>query len=157
MVIFFCVLEFIELRKTGISEYFADMWNVMDWLNFAVYFLVYMQVNVVLNAINNPSCSSELCTNVGYFDDYKLMTEFRTTKLYRSLCVCIQLLKVLKFADAAVPKMGLATNVLRSCALDLVFFGLSFLISMLAFSMMLYVQVRHPRRNPLLSARTRPF
>ena len=54
------------------------------------------------------------------------------------VCACCQ---VLKFADALVPKMGLATWVLRECAVDLLFFGISFMISMLAFSMMLYVQL----------------
>ena len=41
------------------------------------------------------------------------MTTFRDAKMYLSLCVCIQLLKILKVASALIPKMGLATNVLK--------------------------------------------
>merc|ERR1719238_517781 len=40
-----------------------------------------------------------------------------------------------------VPKMGLSTNVLRECLMDLSFFMISFFISMMAFSMMLFVQL----------------
>ena len=40
-----------------------------------------------------------------------------------------------------VPKMGLATAVLRKVYVDLLFFSISFIISMLSFSMMLYVQL----------------
>ena len=50
---------------------------------------------------------------------------------------------MLKFAAQICPKTGLATAVMRKCALDLLFFGFTFVISMAAFSMMLYVQVRH--------------
>ena len=89
----------------------------------------------------NRDCSSYLCTEVGYFDDWRLMNSFRQCKTYLSLCVCIQLFKCLKFASNLVPKMGLATNVLRKCVVDLLFFGVTFIISMLAFSMMLCVQI----------------
>ena len=37
--------------------------------------------------------------------------------------------------------MGLATNVLRKCALDLFFFSIVFIVSMLAFSSMFYIQL----------------
>ena len=40
-----------------------------------------------------------------------------------------------------IPKMGLATDVLRECAVDLLFFGITFIISMMAFAVMLYVQL----------------
>eukprot|EP00966_Prymnesium_polylepis_P155936 3603138-Prymnesium_polylepis.2 len=41
------------------------------------------------------------------------MVAVRTTKLYLSLCICIQLFKLLKIFTILVPKMGLATAVLR--------------------------------------------
>ena len=56
-------------------------------------------------------------------------------------CVCIQFLKVLKFASQLVPKMSLATAVLKKCMVDLIFFGVSFMISVFAFSSMLSVQL----------------
>lgn len=109
--------------------------------NFVLYFLVFWMLQAVRHSIEAADCSSYLCSQVGYFDDWRLMSEFRSAKLYLSICMCIQLLKILKFADALVPKCGLAINVLRACAVDLIFFGMSFIVSMLAFSMMLYVQL----------------
>jgi len=78
---------------------------------------------------------------VGYWDDWKVMSTFRDTKILLSLCLCIQLFKLLKFLEMMVPKLGLATDVLRKCLIELLFFGISFVISMLAFSMMLYIQL----------------
>ena len=69
------------------------------------------------------------------------MATARTAKIYLSTCVCIQLLKIIKFTNALVPKMGLATAVLSKGLADLVFFGLVFGISMFAFSVMFYVQL----------------
>lgn len=43
--------------------------------------------------------------------------------------------------------MGLATNVLRKTAVDLFFFGITFIISMLAFSMMLSMQAHAKGRG----------
>ena len=145
MVIFFCILEGVEVVNAGLAAYFSDVWNVMDWLNFIVYFFVYINIQRVYSAIAetpaNAPCTSYMCTEVGYFDDWKVMGAFRDSKIVLSLCVCIQLLKILKFLAMLVPKMGLATAVLKTCVIDLMFFGVSFIISMLAFSMMLFVQL----------------
>ena len=46
---------------------------------------------------------------MGYFDDWQVLNTLRAAKIYLSLCVCIQLLKIIKFTNALVPKMGLAT------------------------------------------------
>ena len=55
--------------------------------------------------------------------------------------MCIQLLKIIKFASALVPKMALAPSVLARALPDLVLFGIVFLLSMVAFSTLFYVQV----------------
>ena len=47
--------------------------------------------------------------------------------------MCIQLLKIIKFASALVPKMDLAPSVLKKALPDLVFFGVVFIISMVGF------------------------
>ena len=141
LVIFFCCLEGVEVANGSIGEYFQDVWNVMDWTNYAIYLLFFLKLLDVQDALVNPDCTSYMCRDAGYFDDYKLMGEYRTMKLFYSMCVCIQLLKILKFASAMIPKMGLATDVLRECAVDLLFFGITFIISMMAFAVMLYVQL----------------
>ena len=43
----------------------------------------------------------------------QVMSTIRDGKFYLSLCVCIQLLKITKFASALVPKMDLAPLVLK--------------------------------------------
>ena len=141
MVIMFVVLEGVECAAEGIHNYVNDMWNLMDWANFIIYFMVFAEIEKVQQSIDFHDCSSYMCAEVGYFDDWKLMSTFRNAKMYLSLCVCIQLFKILKFASQLIPKMGLATSVLRECCMDLLFFGLVFIISMLAFSTMLYVQL----------------
>ena len=140
MVIFFCLLELVEIRA-GLVDYFLDLWNVADWLNFSLYFLVCKDLWHAIDAARNPDCSSYLCSEVGYFDDWDAMVSFRDTKTSLALCMCIQLLKILKFAAALVPKVGLATNVLRKCVVDMIFFGFTFVVSMLAFSTMLFIQL----------------
>merc|ERR1719478_2078021 len=65
----------------------------------------------------------------------------RVSKIYLSLCVCIQLLKVIKFTNVLVPKMGLMTGVLGAGRMDLLFFGVIFGLSMFAFSNLFYIQL----------------
>jgi len=69
------------------------------------------------------------------------MSTIRDGKFYLSLCVCIQLLKIIKFTSALIPKMDLAPTVLKKALADLVFFMLVFLISMFAFSTMFFIQL----------------
>ena len=140
-VLFFASLEVIEMIRGGLIEYGQDLWNVMDWVNFFFFFLTYMQIHAVQHSIRYQDCAGYMCTEMGYFDDWRLMNEYRSTKKYISLCVCIQLFKVIKFTSQLIPKMSLMTSVLRTCVADLVFFGIVFLNSVIAFSMMLYVQL----------------
>ena len=39
--LFFCLLEVIEMAGSGPISYFTDLWNVMDWVNYAIFFLVW--------------------------------------------------------------------------------------------------------------------
>ena len=84
----------IELRSAGLGGYFSDMWNVMDWANFLVFYLVWWRIQTVFDAIAlSPQvspCTNYLCSQVGYFDDWQVMAAMRQTKLFLSLCVCIQ-------------------------------------------------------------------
>ena len=57
-----------------------------------------------------------VCTQLGYFDDHEAMGMYTVTKTYLAICICIQLFKILKFAAILVPKMGLASAVLRKYA-----------------------------------------
>ena len=105
-VIFFCLLEGVEAMHSGFS-YLNDMWNVMDWVNFLIYFMVYAQLSYTQDAIATsygPSldCSHYLCSAVGYFDDWKVMTSFRKMKMYLSLCLCIQVLRARPSSRALV-------------------------------------------------------
>ena len=167
LVIFFSLMEGVEIASSGITAYFSDLWNVMDWANFLIYYFVYYRMQTVYAAIERApygpaavasaveagsgsfddsslgsACAgSYMCREVGYFDDWEVMSLFRQMKVFFALCVCIQLLKVLKFLAALVPKTGLATAVLKACIVDLSFFGLSFIISMAAFSQMMFIQL----------------
>merc|ERR1719409_2345932 len=106
-VLFFAFLEIIEIAREGFTAYVEDLWNVMDWINFFFFFLTYMQVHAVQQSIHHPDCSSYMCATMGYFDDWQLMSEYRDMKRYLSLCICIQLFKIIKYLSQLVPKMSL--------------------------------------------------
>ena len=141
---FFVLLEGIALVQDGPAEYLGDMWNLMDWLNFIVFFLVWYTLLVIMKLRednDNGLPCSELCSTVGYVDAWEVMGTARTVKIYLSLCVCIQLLKIIKFTNVLIPKMSLMTAVLGKGKMDLLFFGIVFAISMFAFSNLFYVQL----------------
>merc|ERR1719272_1149709 len=69
------------------------------------------------------------------------MNTSRDAKFYMSICVCIQLLKIIKFTNVIVPKMSLMTSVLSKGCYDLLFFGIIFSLSMFAFCMLFYIQL----------------
>ena len=78
----------------------------MDWANYLCYFVLFGQIQTTSNLFNQQDCSSHLCSNVGYFDDHELMASYRSTKLYLALCICLQLLKLLKVFSSLVPRYG---------------------------------------------------
>merc|ERR1719359_861021 len=128
----------------------------MDWANFGVFYLTWLTLRrglALAHAAAAGECAgSLLCERIGYFDDWQRMDTLRTAKLYLSLCVCIQLLKLIKFMKALIPKMALATAVLYKGVADLFFFGLVFMITMGAFAMMFYVQL-----GPVMEGYADPF
>ena len=91
-----------------------------------------------LDQASNVPCA-ELCQRTGYQDDWQSMTTIREGKFYLSACVCIQLLKVIKFTSALVPKMGLAPLVLKKALPDLIFFSMVFFLTLFAFSSLFYI------------------
>jgi len=137
---FFCSLELVEMASGGISQYFTDMWNVMDWLNYTIFFIAFLTIIKYQNELENVPCH-KLCQETGYQDSWQVMATTRDAKFFLSICVCIQLLKIIKFTSALIPKMDLAPSVLKKALPDLVFFGIVFLISMLAFSTMFFIQL----------------
>merc|ERR1719502_1978757 len=81
------------------------------------------------------------CRTFGFYDLWEVFDTARSAKFFMSLCVCIQLLKIIKFTNVIVPKMSLMTRVLSKGCYDLLFFGLIFSVSMFAFCMLFYIQL----------------
>ena len=44
----------------------------MDWINFAVFAAVYLNIRQLLWYINHPTCDSEVCVRIGWFDDWQV-------------------------------------------------------------------------------------
>ena len=86
-------------------------------------------------------CASKICNEFGYYDMWEISNTSRDAKFYMSICVCIQLLKIIKFTNVIVPKMSLMTSVLSKGCYDLLFFGIIFSLSMFAFCMLFYIQL----------------
>ena len=157
---FFCILELVEIsglqdgvfELSDIVDYVTNLWNMMDWLNYGLFFVTFFKFRdtIALEAAGAPC--SVLCQGVGFQDDWELFVTMKAAKKYLSLCTCIQLLKIVKFATELIPKMGLAPSVLKRALPDICFHSLVFLISMVAFSSMFYVQL-----GPVMDEYYSPF
>ena len=148
----FAMLELIEIVSSmrsdgvlGVLRYCGSLWNILDWVNFLVFYYVYILLNVERSLsdrdLAGESCMSYLCKDFGYFDAWQIFEIGRLVKLFLSFCVCIQFLKVIKFTNELIPKMSLFTRVLTKGAYDLIFFAVVFGISMFAFCMLFYIQL----------------
>ena len=154
---YFMFLEGIEMAGSGPAEYFSNIWNVLDWANFVLFFQVYQNLQSVLSLDERDvlrrgytgaqpdgtpnDCASKICNEFGYYDMWEVSNTSRDAKFYMSICVCIQLLKIIKFTNVIVPKMSLMTSVLSKGCYDLLFFGIIFSLSMFAFCMLFYIQL----------------
>jgi len=148
LTLWFCFLEGVELTRGGPVEYFTNLWNVLDWTNFAVFALTYTTLSstMTLNArdkqvVTAADCPTAICAQFGFYDLWEVFAVSRDAKFYMSICVCIQLLKIIKFTNVIVPKMSLMTRVLSKGCYDLIFFGIIFGVSMFAFCMLFYIQL----------------
>ena len=154
LTIFFCLMELIELsglqdgklELADLLSYFTNVWNLMDWANYGIFFFVFgtlrrmIELHDATSGYAAETCVG-LCQTVGYRDEWELFQTTRDAKRYLGLCVAIQLLKVIKFVAVLVPKMGLAPAVLKRALPDIVFFSIVFLITMLSFSTLFYIQL----------------
>ena len=64
LVIFFCIMEGIEVVSAGAIGYFSDMWNVMDWCCYLCYFVLFGQIQTTSRLFGQHDCSSYLCSQV---------------------------------------------------------------------------------------------
>jgi len=140
LVIWFIVLELIELFVFGFSSYLSDIWNWLDWVNFAMFFVSYQNVQLVLAQSLFPrSCQNEWCKETGVDDDHNRFDYFNNAKQTIGINATLQLLKIVQFTNVIVPKMSLLSRVLENCAMDITFFSIIFLLSLYAFANMFYV------------------
>ena len=125
---------------SSFHSYLSDMWNCMDWAVYSLYVLVFLQSKTYIEHVRNPDCG-EICTTIGFIDDHMQAVDARWLKYLLALCVCVQLLKIMKISSALVPKMGLTPSVLKKALPDMIFFSLVFAVSLFAFSNMLFIQL----------------
>ena len=139
------VQSIVEGGSSGLREYLTSLWNVLDWINFGLYYYVYILCKqerwLVQRDQAGSSCNSQLCADFGYFDAWEAFAIARVSKMLFSFCVCIQLLKIIKFTNMLIPKMSLMTRVLTKASGDLIFFACIFGVSMFAFCMLFYLQL----------------
>ena len=116
------------------------MWNLMDWAVYSLYVLVFLRSKTYIEHGRNPVCG-EICTTIGFVDDHVQAIDARWLKYLLALCVCVQLLKIMKISSILVHKMGLTPSVLKKALPDMIFFSLVFAVSLFAFSNMLFIQL----------------
>ena len=74
LTLWFVLLEVIELSQSGFASYFTNLWNVMDWANFILFFQVYRILDAQISLQERdrlrmdfgaqgaePDCGSVLC------------------------------------------------------------------------------------------------
>ena len=124
----------------SLRSYLFDMWNCMDWAVYVIFFDVFAIARQYLAHARNPECG-EICNTIGFLDDHVLVDLVRELKFVLALCVCVQLLKIMKISAILVPKMGLTPTVLKKALPDMIFFVIVFAVSLFAFSNMLFIQL----------------
>ena len=112
----------------------------MDWTVYGLYVFVFIRSKTYVEAVRNPVCG-EICTTIGFLDDHVQAMDARSLKFILALCVCVQLLKIMKVSSILVPKMGLTPSVLKKALPDMIFFSFVFAVSLFAFSNMLFIQL----------------
>jgi hypothetical protein len=148
LVMFFVIVELLEVYEDGTNgtpptEYFSNMWNLMDWSGFLLFTLLFVEFHYLRDALLDTSCSdgAYLCTQVGFYDDWQTFSHTSAAKTFLSMASTLQLLKLLKFINVLVPKMALATSVLSHGLADLVMFTVFFSYSIFAFAQMFFIQL----------------
>ena len=112
----------------------------MDWAVYVIFFDVFAIARQYLAHARNPDCG-EICNTIGFLDDHVLVDLVRELKFVLALCVCLQLLKIMKISAILVPRMGLTPTVLKKALPDMIFFVIVFAVSLFAFSNMLFIQL----------------
>lgn len=74
--IWFALLEGVEMAQNGLISYFTNLWNVMDWSNFALFGMVYftLQRTLELNERDKggENCIARICTEFGFYDMWQV-------------------------------------------------------------------------------------
>jgi hypothetical protein len=66
-------MEVITMSLAGCAAYTADLWNWFDWINFLVYYLYWVHMQMFINArdYGGDRCAESIvCSSLGYFDDW---------------------------------------------------------------------------------------
>ena len=47
LVSYFLLIEVFEVRREGAMNYFSNMWNMMDWAGFILFFFTFVAFEVI--------------------------------------------------------------------------------------------------------------
>ena len=64
LVVFFVINEGVEAYVDGFTQYFTNMWNLMDWSGFLLFTMLFVQFHVLRESLLDNTCNDEayLCT-----------------------------------------------------------------------------------------------
>ena len=139
MCVFFIFSDLVDLWRFGWRSYLSSGWNVVDWLSYGIFVGYYCSMQVGWNVAD--SFDSRLYQQVGFRYDVDSMEWFRSAKIYLSITLVVQIIKVIKFSDQIMPRTALFSSVLSVALPNLLFFMFSFGLTLVAFAMMLSVQM----------------
>ena len=75
-----------------ICRYASDLWNWIDWVNYVMYIVTWLQMEAVFAALQEtPStggCTSFACSDLGYFDDWKVLSHQLFLGFFSCVLIC---------------------------------------------------------------------
>ena len=73
LVLFFIFNEGIEAYIDGFGNYFTNMWNLMDWSGFLLFFALFTEFHNLRYSLTDATFNdgAYMCSEVGYHDDWE--------------------------------------------------------------------------------------
>jgi len=130
------VLHFLHLR----FKYFRRVWTYVDWANYIIFFI---SASLLSEGFihKDPVASTTISETVGFVNRWETIKYFVEAKQLLAINATLQVLKIMKFCNVLVPRMSMLADVLMVAAMDLLFFGVTFGISLVAFADCFYVNL----------------
>jgi hypothetical protein len=135
-VLFFCFIEAMELAALGIRRYWADPWNLLDLMNYALYFYTFALIQIAIGT--DSQSPSAIATAVGFETHAPMFVAWSNARSGIALNICLLIMKILKFTNILIPRMSMLSEVIYIASDELFYFTITLAITIFAFGLLMY-------------------